>query len=85
MPVSCNTYQGIQLYIFTLFNFYFAGSSSESDRIDGSARYDPADMVVDMDMSDEDLDESQRGNKHLRCFAKFLALVDNSILLITSM
>ncbi|KAM8716751.1 hypothetical protein ACLKA7_003598 [Drosophila subpalustris] len=37
-----------------------ASSSSESDRVDGSARYDPADMVVDMDMSDEDLDESQR-------------------------
>ncbi|ALC39556.1 CG15160 [Drosophila busckii] len=37
-----------------------ASSSSESDRVDGSARYDPADMVVDMDMSDEDLEESQR-------------------------
>lgn len=30
--------------------------------MDGSTRYDPADMVIDMDMSDEDLDESQRGN-----------------------
>lgn len=40
----------------------FAGSSSDSDRVDGSQRYDPNDMVVDMDMSDEDLDESQRGN-----------------------
>ncbi|EDW03393.1 uncharacterized protein LOC6562345 isoform X2 [Drosophila grimshawi] len=36
-----------------------ASSSSESDRVDGSARYDPADMVIDMDMSDEDLDELQ--------------------------
>ncbi|XP_030567887.1 uncharacterized protein LOC115767720 isoform X3 [Drosophila novamexicana] len=36
-----------------------ASSSSESDRVDGSARYDPADMVIDMDMSDEDLEESQ--------------------------
>ncbi|XP_030239706.1 histone-lysine N-methyltransferase SETD1B isoform X1 [Drosophila navojoa] len=36
-----------------------ASSSSESDRVDSSARYDPADMVVDMDMSDEDLEESQ--------------------------
>jgi len=39
------------------------GSSSESDRVDGAARYDPADMVIDMDMSDDDLDESLRG-KH---------------------
>lgn len=40
-----------------------AGSSSDStDRVDGSQRYDPSDMVIDMDMSDEDLDESQRGN-----------------------
>ncbi|XP_030384006.1 regulation of nuclear pre-mRNA domain-containing protein 2 [Scaptodrosophila lebanonensis] len=37
-----------------------ASSSSESDRVDGSTRYDPADMVVDMDMSDEDMDESLR-------------------------
>ncbi|KAH8324576.1 hypothetical protein KR074_011877 [Drosophila pseudoananassae] len=37
-----------------------ASSSSESDRVDGSARYDPSDMVVDMDMSDDDIDESLR-------------------------
>ncbi|KPU73081.1 uncharacterized protein Dana_GF15060, isoform B [Drosophila ananassae] len=40
-----------------------ASSSSESDRVDGSARYDPADMVVDMDMSDDDIDESLREPK----------------------
>ncbi|XP_017067906.1 uncharacterized protein LOC108105705 isoform X2 [Drosophila eugracilis] len=40
-----------------------ASSSSESDRLDGAARYDPADMVIDMDMSDDDIDESQREHK----------------------
>nr|XP_036675431.1 regulation of nuclear pre-mRNA domain-containing protein 2 isoform X1 [Drosophila suzukii] len=40
-----------------------ASSSSESDRVDGAARYDPADMVIDMDMSDDDLDESLREPK----------------------
>ncbi|EDW77744.1 uncharacterized protein Dwil_GK24388 [Drosophila willistoni] len=40
-----------------------ASSSSESDRVDGSGRYDPADMVVDMDMSDDDIDESLREPK----------------------
>ncbi|KAI8042460.1 hypothetical protein M5D96_003773 [Drosophila gunungcola] len=39
------------------------GSSSESDRVDGAARYDPADMVIDMDMSDDDIDESLREAK----------------------
>ncbi|KAH8262332.1 hypothetical protein KR038_005806 [Drosophila bunnanda] len=40
-----------------------ASSSSESDRVDGAARYDPADMVIDMDMSDDDIDESLREPK----------------------
>ncbi|XP_017465903.1 PREDICTED: uncharacterized protein LOC108358897 [Rhagoletis zephyria] len=36
-------------------------ASSSSDKEDsGSARYDPSDMVIDMDMSDEDLDEILR-------------------------
>lgn len=53
----------MQLWTSSIFKcFAFAGSSSDSDRVDGSTRYDPADMVIDMDMSDEDLDESQRGN-----------------------
>ncbi|BFF96308.1 uncharacterized protein DMAD_13535 [Drosophila madeirensis] len=40
-----------------------ASSSSESDRVDGATRYDPADMVIDMDMSDDDIDESLREPK----------------------
>ncbi|XP_033248981.1 uncharacterized protein LOC108163359 isoform X2 [Drosophila miranda] len=40
-----------------------ASSSSESDRLDGGTRYDPADMVIDMDMSDDDIDESLREPK----------------------
>ncbi|XP_016964265.1 atrophin-1 isoform X2 [Drosophila biarmipes] len=40
-----------------------ASSSSESDRVDGAARYDPADMVIDMDMSDDDVEESLREPK----------------------
>ncbi|KAH8412829.1 hypothetical protein KR009_006054 [Drosophila setifemur] len=40
-----------------------ASSSSESDRVEGAARYDPSDMVVDMDMSDDDIDESLREHK----------------------
>ncbi|XP_070074079.1 regulation of nuclear pre-mRNA domain-containing protein 2 isoform X2 [Drosophila takahashii] len=40
-----------------------ASSSSESDRVDGAARYDPADMVIDMDMSDDDIDDTLREPK----------------------
>ncbi|XP_014086968.3 uncharacterized protein [Bactrocera oleae] len=38
-----------------------SNASSSSDKEDaGSARYDPSDMVIDMDMSDEDLDDILR-------------------------
>ncbi|XP_004521819.1 regulation of nuclear pre-mRNA domain-containing protein 2 [Ceratitis capitata] len=38
-----------------------SNASSSSDKDDaGSARYDPSDMVIDMDMSDEDLDDILR-------------------------
>lgn len=63
MPVSLylqrNEYANSKFYLCII-----AGSSSDKEDA-GSARYDPSDMVIDMDMSDEDLDDILRGLLYL--------------------